>query len=222
MLIPAFVALAEQHDFTLSVSTQLGCPWQLGLLWQAKDQRLLDDCVEGRDVWYEHLLPELQPDIVVVADVPRDPGSRPDAFFEPGDGDLGNRSLNEVIQQTTDDSLKEITADGARLVILEPLPVAMFDPAICLSGAVTVADCAFQTPSVPYPTESIYRGEALANPDVFSLDYDTFACPFLPTCVPLIDGDLVFRNEFHLSEKWILRHIDDLWKVIAGSGALPG
>jgi hypothetical protein len=74
---------------------------------------------------------------------------------------------------------------------------------------------------VPYPTESIYRNEALVNSEVFSIDYDRIACPYLPTCLPIIDGDLVYRNEFHLSEHWIDLHADDLWNVIVESGAIP-
>ena len=222
MLVPAFTALAQQHDFTLSVSTRLGCPWQIGLLWAADDQRLLDNCVRGRTGWYEHIIPALHPDVVVVTSVPRDPGSRPDSFFQPQDGALGDRSLNEVIAEATESSLVRLTDAGARVVILEPLPYADFDPNVCLSGAVTVADCAYQTPDAPYPTESIYRNQAVVNSNVFSLDYDRLACPYLPTCVPLIDGDLVFRNEFHLSEKWIDMHLDELWRTLSDSGAIPG
>jgi hypothetical protein len=47
------------------------------------------------------------------------------------------------------------------------------------------------------------------------------ACPFLPTCVPMIDGDLVFRNQFHLSEHWIDLHADELWDALTDSGAIP-
>ncbi|MCU1360026.1 MAG: acyltransferase, partial [Ilumatobacteraceae bacterium] len=222
MVIPAFVALADKYDFTLSVSTRLGCPWQQGLLWTAQDQRLIDDCVAGRATWYDDLLPKLKPDVVVVFDVPRDPGSRPDAFYVPADGDLGDRSLDDVIAASTASSLDQITAGGAHVIMLEPLPYPMFDPVICLSGAVTVADCSFQNPATPYPTETIYRNEDLARADVASVDVDSIACPFLPACVPLIDGELVFRNEFHLSEQWIDQHVDQLWTLMAASGQLPG
>jgi peptidoglycan/LPS O-acetylase OafA/YrhL len=221
MLIAAFTELAAQYDFTLSVSTRLGCPWQIGLLWAADDQRLLDECASGRLGWYDQIVPALDPDVIVLASAPRDPGSRPDAFFQPEDGALGNRSLNEVIAEATESSLIRLTATGARVVILEPLPYADFDPNVCLSGAVTVADCAYRTPDVPFPTERIYRDQAVASTSVFSLDYDRVACPFLPTCVPLIDGDLVFRNEFHLSEQWIDMHIDELWNTLTDSGAIP-
>jgi peptidoglycan/LPS O-acetylase OafA/YrhL len=222
MLIPAFVALAQQHGFTLSVSTRLGCPWQQGLLWKAKDQRLIDSCLAGRTTWYDDLLPKLAPDLVVVFDVPRDPGSRPDAFWVPADGELGSRSLDDVIASSTTASLDQITGSGARVVILEPMPYPNFDPVICMSGAATVADCSFQNPAAPYPTETIYRSEDVARADVASVDIDKVACPFLPACVPLIDGELVYRNEFHLSEQWIMDHTDQLWSLIAASGLVPG
>ena len=222
MLIPALVALAKEHDFTLSATTRSGCPWQPGLLWKARDQQLITQCVKSRDEWYDTIFPRLQPDLFLVTNVPRDPGSRPDAFFEPGNGNLNGKTLTEVIAAATTDALDALTASKARVAILEPLPFDDFDPTQCLSGAKLVADCSFTANTAPFPTESIYRAEASARESVVSIDYDAFACPFLPTCVPYVNDELVYRNQFHLSNKWIMDHRESLWMLIQKSGVLTG
>ena len=222
MLIPAFVSLAKEHDFTLSATTRSGCPWQPGLLWKASDQQLITRCVKSRDEWYETIFPSLQPDLFLVTNVSRDPGSRPDAFFEPRTGNLNGKTLTEVIAASTTEALDALTATGARVAILEPLPIGDVDPTQCLSGAELVADCSFTANTAPFPTESIYRGEASARESVVSIDYDTFSCPFLLTCVPYINGELVYRDQFHLSNKWIIAHSEALWSLIKRSGALTG
>lgn len=226
MLIPAFDDLATRFDFTLSVSTRPGCPWQEGVIWGAHDQRLIDQCVAARNDWYAHLLPALHADVIVAVavavDVPRDPGSRPDAFFEPQDPSLDSRSLNDVIAMSTKSSLDDLAATGARVVMLEPLPYGNFDPTLCISGTMTMAKCSYQASTTPYPTEVIEPTEANARDDVFDVDFDQIACPYLPTCVPYADGELVFRNEFHLSNAWILHHEDELWQAIEASHALDG
>lgn len=81
MLIPALVSLAREHNFTLSAATRSGCPWQPDLLWKARDQELITQCIKSRDEWYETIFPRLSPDLFIVTNVPRDPGSRPDAFL---------------------------------------------------------------------------------------------------------------------------------------------
>ena len=41
MLVPMLEELATEHDFTLSASTIVGCPWQEGLGWDVTDQVLI-------------------------------------------------------------------------------------------------------------------------------------------------------------------------------------
>ena len=104
------------------------------------------------------------------------------------------------------------------MAILEPLPFASFDPAQCLSGASAISSCAYEANTTPFPTELIYRSEAKNRENVFSVDYDTFACPYLPICIPFLDQQFVFRNQFHLSELWIAAHQEKLWNILMSSG----
>jgi hypothetical protein len=223
VLVPVFRELAERYDFTLSVATRAGCPWQADLVWHASDPALVDNCVEARAEWYGRILPALAPDLVVIAHVPRDEGSRDDGLvYEPVSGSLDGPALTDAVAAATASTLDDLTAGGARVVLLEPLPYADFDPTECLSGADQLGDCAYEAAAVPFPTESTYRAEAGRRTDVFAIDYDALACPYLPICVPMIDGQLVFRNQFHLSNAWLITHRDELWQSIVASGALDG
>jgi peptidoglycan/LPS O-acetylase OafA/YrhL len=219
MLIPMLAVLAEQYDFTLSASVRLGCPWQLGLGWDAQDPTLVRDCIEARNAWYERVIPALQPDVVIAINVPRDEGSRPDAFFEPA-GDAGGRTIDEVVADATETSLDALTADGAEVVLFEPLPYDRQNPVECLSGVETVGDCAYEANVQPFPTELTYRAQDAGRDDVVAIDADSLACPLLPICAPMLDGELVFRNEFHLSNEWLVDHAEQWWARLTESGAL--
>ena len=216
MLIPTFVKLAREKHFTFSALTRSGCPWQPGLIWAARDETLITRCKKSRAEWYDTLLPALKPDIIIVTNVSRDPGSRPDAFYVPETPTQDD--LSTVVAQRTSAALNSLSKLAARIAILEPLPFASFDPAQCLSGATAISSCAYEANTTPFPTELIYRSEAKSRQNVFSVDYDTFACPYLPICVPFLDQQYVFRNQFHLSELWIAAHQEKLWNILMSSG----
>ena len=216
MLIPTFVKLAREKHFTFSALTRSGCPWQPGLMWAARDETLITRCKKSRAEWYDTLLPALKPDIIIVTNVSRDPGSRPDAFYVPENPTQDD--LSTVVAQRTSAALDALLKISTRVAILEPLPFASFDPAQCLSGASAISSCAYEANTTPFPTELIYRSEAKNREKLFSVDYDTFACPYLPICIPFLDQQFVFRNQFHLSELWIAAHQEKLWNILMSSG----
>ena len=221
VLIPMFLQLADRYDFTFSVTARVGCPWQEGLAWSAQDPNLVGRCVDERRGWYETVIPALAPDVIVAVHVPRDVGTREDAWFEAVGGADG-RPLDTVVAEETAASLERLTAGGARVALIEPLPYAREDPTKCLSSATTVGDCSFQANVEPFPTELIYRRVDAARTDVVAIDADRLACPLWPVCVPLLDGELVFRNRFHLGNSWLLDHSDAWWQLLVRSGVLDG
>ena len=211
MLAPVLNEIATERDWTLSTLTRSGCPWQRGLLWGAHDPRLIENCLIAHRDWYDTMLPALKPDVVILVNVTRDPGSRPDAFYDPQDG--------ETVASTTSQTLDLLQTMAKHIVILEPLPVPDFDPTQCLRTADTIAQCAFRPNESPFPTERIYRGEADRRPAVSSVDYDSIACPFVSSCLPVIDGTVVFRDNYHLSNEWLMDHREQLWKLLRTIGA---
>ena len=71
-LVPMFRTLAEEHDLTLSLNVVEGCMWQEGLYNTKSSDEEQDNCRDARVGWYDDVLPEIDPDVVVVMARPRD------------------------------------------------------------------------------------------------------------------------------------------------------
>lgn len=213
MLVPALRSIAERDGFRLASMTRPGCPWQDGLTWQTDNLPLVEQCTTARREAYDTLIPALAPDIVLLVEVPRDPGSRADTFWA---------QSPEEVAAATSASLDRIAGSGARAVMVESLPYSLDEPTLCLSGAASAGECAFVTPLDPFPTEVAMRSEADRRDDVWSVDLDLVGCPLRPVCAAVIDGRVVFRDRYHLSASWLGEHTDELWARLVGSGAFRG
>lgn len=198
MFMPTFLEIAREHDLTLSAAPILGCPWQLGLVETNKSEEQTDRCLSQKEDQFGRVIPELQPDIVFVASVSRDDPNAEKLSETMEVGVKGYVGGEEAFQEATDRSVQKIVDAGPRLVLLEPLPVAPFQPAECLSTADRVAECAFEATPPPLRTEIIYRYKALRNDSVYSVDLDKTVCPHLPICVPILDGEVAWRDESHI------------------------
>ena len=66
MLGDAMIGLAREEGWTLSAAVLPGCPWQQGQVIQAYDEETQEACRQQREVFYDEILPRLQPDVVVV------------------------------------------------------------------------------------------------------------------------------------------------------------
>lgn len=213
MLLPVLRAVAERDGIRLASMTRPGCPWQEGLSWQTDSQPLLDQCDLARGQAYDTLLPWFAPDVVVAVEVPRDPGSRADTFWTEGP---------DAVAEATAASLDRLTAEGARVVIVEPLPYSLDEPTICLSGAVSAGECAYEANVEPFPTEITFRAEAARRDDVWTVDLDRVGCPLHPVCAAVIDGEIVFRDRYHLATSWLADRVDVVWATMVASGAFSG
>lgn len=71
-------------------------------------------------------------------------------------------------------------------------------------------------------SDAYYRIAADRLEDVFTLDINPIVCGRGPTCLPIQDGIVVWRDEKHLTTR-ITKHVRaDVWKAIRRSGALKG
>ena len=177
---------------------------------------MVDACVKTRTDAYERVIPALHPDIIITVHVSRDDPARPSPPFVPLDDSLGTGS--EAIANATSQSLDALTATGAKVLLIEPFPYGSFDTVQCLSGVERVIDCAFQASVDPSPTKVIYRYEALDRPNVFDISFDHLVCPNFPLCLPILDGELVFRDALHVYPPWLVEHRDELWTQMQQTG----
>jgi len=220
MLAPALMALAREHDFTLSLNVIPSCPWQAQLANLSQPPAAQAHCNQARDVWYRTVLPKLHPDLVVLATYARDdPAVYQNALKRIGGS---SETLHELIRNTTNETLARITAAGARALILDDIITADFDPLNCLSGVSYVDQCSVPVPRVPSISDTFYKAAAKHMPHVYTFDVNHIVCPAAPLCSAMLDGINVWRNDNHYSTHILVRLRDSIWRTITASGALAG
>jgi peptidoglycan/LPS O-acetylase OafA/YrhL len=227
MVIPTFTDIARRENLTLSVATKGGCPWQRGLYApavQAFGGTISPaDCKAVKDDAYERVIPELKPDVIVAVNFGyEDP--KQFVYFADANGKFLNPAdpaSVRALETATNQSLASLRADGRKVVIVEPIPRAPFDPVKCLSQARVLEACRYVAPTLPSPLETFYRRLPKQDDNVHSANFDRLVCPFLPICDPIVNRQIVKWDQSHLTvafAKTMAPEVDDYLKQI---GAIP-
>jgi peptidoglycan/LPS O-acetylase OafA/YrhL len=226
MMVPAFAAVARREGFSLSVSVSGACPWQQDLYVEPLGEfGLKGPCKEEKDDRYERLIRELRPDIIVAMNAGyEDPALQ----FEPlldEQGKVARRTADPYgwAITTTRRSLDRLRADGRKVLIIEPTPIApnRFDPRTCLSTATVLEECRYVATTAPDPLELEYRRLDRQYDNVWSANFDRLVCPFLPICDPVVNGQVVKADYHHLASRFaatLARPIDTYLKQ---AGIIP-
>ncbi len=226
VLIPALTEIARRNNATLSLAIKGGCPWQQHLYATPVTVNgttlRTEDCEKEKDDFYNRVLPELHPDIVFTMNVDHEnadvlPYLGPDGKYAPSGSPTSVRWLRE----TTTDSLAKLRATGAKVVLLEPTPVAPFDPLDCLSNSTYVEECRYVANEKPVSLETDYRDLDRRSGDVWSVDLDKLVCPFLPICDPIVDGRIVKWDASHLTRAFVQAIAPQLDDYLRQSEILP-
>ncbi len=199
MWLPTFTEIAKRESFQLSVAIYPGCPWQRGLQY-AGAAVVTRQCDAHQQDWYDRVVPQYAPDIVVLAQGPYDDPIRSNRFLGP-DGrvvDARSDQFEPFLQARSADSLRALMTAGRRIVIIEPTPRPPdpFDPLSCISEG--RSRCTYQTRRGPTHLEQFFRQSA-SPPQIVTLDLDRVVCPRLPTCDPIVDDIIVKRDVNHLT-----------------------
>jgi peptidoglycan/LPS O-acetylase OafA/YrhL len=220
-LVPMFEKLAEEHDLTLSLDVVAGCPWQEGLLNDKQAASTAEECTEARVDWYDEALAELDPDVVVLLDRPRDD---PDLW-----GDVVSRRdgreqpLEQAVAQTTRETLDKISAVAGRTVVIQRLVMPeTFDPSDCLASQSTIGDCAVAVPTDPSPSDGYFAAAAARTKSIRTVDLTPAFCPTAPVCLPIVDGQVVWRDDHHFTADYAVARRDAVWKALTDAGAFTG
>ncbi|HEY3722534.1 MAG TPA: SGNH hydrolase domain-containing protein [Acidimicrobiia bacterium] len=206
MLFPAFKALAQRLGATLAVGARNSCPWQEDLLFA--ELRHEATCGADHAVFYDHLVPTFDPDVVVLVDRTfEDPNNRtaldtPAGRIEPGDDRFA-----PAVRRATERSIDRLRRPGRKLVLIEPTPYGPKGPGpnACLSKATSVDECRFVASPGPMPVELAYRDIADRDDAVWSFDMDRIVCPYLPICDPVVDGTIVRLDQGHVTATYARR-----------------
>jgi len=136
MFEPMFRRLAKEHGFSLAANMQIGCPWQAGIVnyFQPPNQR--EQCTQGRQGWYDDVLPKLHPDLVIVVSQSYDAGGKfKNSDLQRAGG--SDESVEKLLLHTTRETLQKLHKIGTRVLIVQNTIKADFDPLDCLAGAST-------------------------------------------------------------------------------------
>lgn len=229
MMVPTFKRIARDEDLTLSVATRGGCPWQLDLYVPplAVSGNTVDpeDCRVQRADVYERVIPELDPDIIVVMNLGYEtPGQMVQYLGE--DQELvrpGSPEQEELLRSTTTAAIERLEAGGRKVVILEPIPLDReFTNAVaCLSDADVVEQCRYVVDDAPTWLERLYRTIDERDDQLWSVDLDRSVCPFLPICDPIVDGLVTKMDGSHLHAPFARSLAGPVTALLEDNGVLP-
>ena len=210
MWVPPLVEIAHRFSLTFSVAVADACPWQLGLSYPNSSA----ECRTLQADWYDRVVPQLDPDIVIVADRALD-----DPVFDPQSITprhyTGRASLETALEAVTTKSIGRLSAPGRKIVLFEPTPLSPLadDPLSCLSTGSAASKCVYTANRRPTPFELSLRAMA-ARPDVWSVDLDRLACPRLPLCDPIIGNVIVKRDFSHLTATYTSTLANPLFAIL--------
>jgi hypothetical protein len=210
MWVPPLVEIARRFSLTFSVAVADACPWQLGLFYPNSST----ECRRLQADWYNRVVPQLGPDVVIVADRALD-----DPVFDPHAVTpkryTDRASLEAALEDVTSKSIGRLSAPGRKIVLFEPTPLSpqSDDPLSCLSTGSPASRCVYTANRRPTPFELSLRAIA-ARPDVWSVDLDRLMCPRLPRCDPIIGNVIVKRDFSHLTATYTRTLASPLFAIL--------
>jgi hypothetical protein len=212
MYIPAFTELARSTGMRLSLAATEGCPWQLGYVQLGEE--INANCERTRPDTYDRVIPELDPDVIVLANVR--------LWASSGAG--ADQERAGELAAATDASLARLVDTGATIVILQPAPYPRdgdFRPLQCLDGAAFVEECAFEAIMAPSWLDDELRGEAERDEAIHYVDLNGEICPRLPVCDAMLGQVPVFWNANHISSRFSIGLADEIGRELVARGIVP-
>ncbi len=163
-------------------------------------------------------MPELDPDVVVLLDRPRDD---PDLW-----GDVVSRRdgrdqpLDKAVFETTRETLAKISAVADRTVVIQRLVMPeTFDPSDCLASQTRIGDCAVAVPTDPSPSDGYFAAAAAQSKSILAVSLTPAFCPTAPVCLPIVDDQVVWRDDHHFTADYAVARRDAVWKALTEAGA---
>jgi peptidoglycan/LPS O-acetylase OafA/YrhL len=220
-LVPMFTTLAEEHDLTLSLNVVEGCPWQEELLNRKSSAEEKANCEEARVGWYDEVLPELDPDVVVVMSRPRDDAQEWEGVVARRDG--VEQPLSRMTRRASVRTLRDLAAVAPRTLVVDRLVMPeTFDAPDCLTTEPDPARCSVPAPPGVSTSDVLVRRLAARSDDVRPVDLNPAFCPGAPVCLPVVDDEVVWRDDHHVTASYAVARRDEVWDILLRSGAFPG
>ena len=221
MFIPTFEAIAKRDSLTFSAAVKPNCPWQIGMQYAAPGLR--GACEAYQNDWYTRVVPQLDPDIIVVVDRGLDDPQNFVSVQSTNGRQVahGSPGYEDALTSGSRQALQRLRRSGRKILIIEPIPLAPLavDPLSCLSAAKYLEDCRYVASAAATPLVRWYRSEANGT-SLWSMDLSKLVCPYFPICDPVVNGDVVKRDGNHLTEEFALKLVDPIEAQMRSDGIL--
>ena len=63
---------------------------------------------------------------------------------------------------------------------------------------------------------------AASSPDIWTVNLNTAFCPSTPICEPVVNGDVVWRDNHHVTATFAEHREEQVWRLITATGVLDG
>ena len=216
--VPVFRRLAKEHHFNLDLNVLAGCPWQEDLTNAKQAENTAQECTKARVGWYDKVLPQLDPDVVVLLGRPRDDPAEWGSLVAGRDGK--KVPLQEAVWTSTRDTLEKVTAVAPAVVVQRLIMPETFGAADCLAAAKQVGQCAVTAEPEPSATDGFATTLAAEHRRVHTLDLNPIFCPTSPVCSPIQHGQLVWRDDHHYTTDYAVAKRGEVWDALLKTGAL--
>jgi hypothetical protein len=180
------------------------------------------ECQIRKDDVYSRVIPTLHPDVIVVMEVAHE-DRQVTEYLGPNRTVMKSNApaYLQWIEKTTRDSVNALRADGRKVLMVEPIPVAPSDPLVCLSKSKVLEQCSYVATKNGDFIERYYRQLADNVDRAWSLDLDHLVCPYLPICDPLVNGQIVKLDVSHLTAKFAKSIAPPIDAYLKDNGLLP-
>ena len=217
-LVPMFTQIAEEQDLTLSLNVVEGCLWQEQLRNRKSSEEEQANCEEARVDWYDEVLPELDPDVVVIMSRPRVEAEEWEDVVERRDGK--EQPLEVMTRRATLHTLGDLERVVPTTLVVDRLAMPeTFDPPDCLTTEVDPSRCSVEDPPGIATSDLLVHRLAARRSGVQPVDLNPAFCPGAPVCLPVVEDQVVWRDDHHVTAGYAVSRRDQVWQILQETGA---
>ena len=70
------------------------------------------------------------------------------------------------------------------------------------------------------PTDALLIAEAAREPELYTVDLNPALCPSAPLCQAVVDGEIVWRDDHHVTARFAQARRQQVWRLIRRTGVL--
>lgn len=204
---PGVNAAAKRAGWRLHVWAKSACPIADVTKWDAARKTVFGQCDEFRTAIVRRTI-AAKPDVVILA-MAYNPATR---LVDRATGDLlPPEATRPALVSGLRDVARRFVDAGIRVVVIQDLPRAPFNPPNCLVEEGAIEPCVFSMPDEGSLERDAVRG--ISGAEVFDL---TAGVCGDHECVPVVDGVLVYRDTNHITKTYSLALADRFAAVLDG------